>query len=822
MTAEVLPALRVSWSGTTAVKQCNPFLVFAVRPLNPLPMSGLLKLPICDFVRDCLNPKRHRGDVRVGRSLPPHRVEKNAALQGIVSDNGARARRPKILVHRFAVLLLTIVVSADAAVSVGSELSEFPWSFQEVVRHEPPAVQSLRHSDRVRNPIDQFVLSRLREAGIEPAPVADRLTLIRRACFDLLGLPPSLEQIQKFLADESDDAWQILINRLLESPHYGERWGRHWLDVARYADSGGYETDIYYRNAWRYRDYVVKSFNDDKPYNVFVQEQIAGDELWPDNLDLDPRRVYVVPADKKRHLEARIGTGFYSLGPRVHESALDAVRLRYETLTDWTDTTASAFLGVTLACARCHEHKADPFTQEDYFSLQAIFSSAREVELPLWNAMGQADWRQNYPRVMVVEEARTAYRVFEAKMQGKELSAAQQEHKQQLLAAIGEAVLALPESTAGQETIPYDGLMHIPVVSVLGREHPHLIKPCHVLERGELQKPVQRMTPALPASLAVATGASAALPDVFESRKQFALWLTREDHPLTARVMVNRIWHWHFGRGLVETPNDFGFMGEEPSHPELLDWLAMEFVSSGWSVNHLHRLIMNSAAYRQSSRFNSERHQEHDPDNRLLWRMNRRRLEAEALWDAVHSASGTINLAMGGPPVVPPLAEDEIASLRQRWHWVVSADPAQHTRRGLYILVRRNFRFPMFQVFDSPVTSQSCPVRDVTTVAPQALWGLNNGSVFRQAMHMAGRVVKESGDDPQEQVSRAWQLALSRPPQHDEMESAMKLLTALEAEAGQSLTDSPESLKKVDPGRAQALSKLCLSLFNLSEFSFVD
>ncbi|MEO2035950.1 MAG: DUF1549 and DUF1553 domain-containing protein [Planctomycetaceae bacterium] len=719
--------------------------------------------------------------------------------------------------------LLVVTVMTFCSVScIASDLSELPWSFQKVIRHEPAPLESLKHSDRVRNSIDQFVLRQLQDAGLEPAPEADGHTLIRRACFDLLGLPPTQEQIDGFVADDSADAWTKMIETLLKSRHYGERWGRHWLDVARYADSGGYETDIYYRNAWRYRDYVVKSFNDDKPYNIFVQEQIAGDELWPDNLDLDPRRVYIVPEVKKRHLEARIGTGFYSLGPRVHESALDAKRLRYETLTDWADTTASAFMGVTLACARCHEHKFDPFTQEDYFSLQAIFSSAREVELPLWNAMGEADWRQSFPRVVAVKEARTAYRLFEAKTAGKELSAEQEAEKQRLLAAIGRAVLSLPQSTAGQETIPYDGLMHIPTVSVLGRAHPELVKPSFLLERGELQKPQQQLTPALPASLALATGQSAELPDVFAARKQFALWLTRDDHPLTARVMVNRIWHWHFGRGLVETPNDFGWMGEPPSHPELLDWLATEFVSHGWSVKYLNQLIMNSGVYRQSSRFSSERHREADPDNRLLWRMNRRRLEAEALWDAVHSASGTINLATGGPPVVPPLAEDEIASLRERWHWVVSADPAQHTRRGLYILVRRNFKLPMFQVFDSPVTSQSCPVRDVTTVAPQALWGLNNGSVFRQAMHMAGRVVMEAGEDPQNQVVRAWQLALSRPPREDELESAMQLLQSLEAAKSQSLTNPPESLEKVAPERAQALSKICLSLFNLSEFSFVD
>jgi hypothetical protein len=297
--------------------------------------------------------------------------------------------------------------------------------------------------------------------------------------------------------------------------------------------------------------------------------------------------------------------------------------------------------------------------------------------------------------------------------------------------------------------------------------------------------------------------------------------LTQSDHPLTARVIVNRVWQWHFGRGIVDTPNDFGNMGSPPSHPELLDWLATNFVADGWKIKDLHRLIMNSATYRQSSQSAGDRHLVKDPDNRLLWRMNRRRLEAEALWDAVHASAGTLNLAMGGPPVVPPLADDEIAALREKWHWVVSADPAQHTRRGMYILSRRNFKFPMFDDFDGPVNSLSCPTRDVTTVAPQALWGLNNKSVFRQAMHFAGKVAKEAGTDSAAQVDRAWRIALSRAPTVQESDSAVRMLAALEENA-QPLEDCPEPLKAVSPVHGAALSELCLALFNLSEFAFID
>ena len=308
----------------------------------------------------------------------------------------------------------------------------------------------------------------------------------------------------------------------------------------------------------------------------------------------------------------------------------------------------------------------------------------------------------------------------------------------------------------------------------------------------------------------------------FGSRKQLALWLTRPDHPLTARVMVNRVWQWHFGRGIVETANDFGKMGQLPSHPELLDWLVTGFVADGWQIKNLHRWIMNSATYRQSSQYGSERHLAGDPDNRLLWRMNRLRLEGEAIWDAVHVSAGTLNLAMGGRPVMPPLASDEIASLRDKWHWVTTADPAQHTRRGIYILVRRNFKFPMFEVFDAPITSVSCPTRDVTTVAPQALWGLNNKSVFRQAMHFAGRVVQESGGETVAQVDRAWRIAMGRSPTDEESAAAVRMLATLERESAEPLRDGPPSLQAISAGRGHALSKFCLALFNLSEFSFID
>ena len=400
--------------------------------------------------------------------------------------------------------LTTILLLLGVALQLfAGEADDLHWAYRKPVRVEPPRRASLEHADQVRNPIDQFVLARLEETGLEPAPPADRATLVRRACFDLLGLPPTPEQVEKFVHNDSTTAWAELIETLLSSKHYGERWARHWLDVARYADSSGYEGDIYYRNAWRYRDYVVKSFNDDKPYDIFVQEQIAADELWPDNMDLDPRRVYIISEEKRRHLEARTGTGFYALGPRVGESGLDAKRLNYETMTDWANTTASAFMGLTLACARCHDHKFDPFTQQDYFSLQAVFAGAKEVELPLWDAMVETNWRAHYPLVLAADEARTAYRLFEQMTRGKTLPPEEEKRKQELLAAVGRAVVKLPEGWSGQGVeLPYDSLMQIPSISVLGRRHPALIPAVHLLNRGELDRPRERMEPALPATLA--------------------------------------------------------------------------------------------------------------------------------------------------------------------------------------------------------------------------------------------------------------------------------------------------------------------------------
>jgi mono/diheme cytochrome c family protein len=708
------------------------------------------------------------------------------------------------------------------------------WSFRKVKR--PPVPDGAQH------PVDAFILRGLKERGLTPAPRADRVTLIRRAYFDLIGLPPPPAKVKQFVEDPSPDAWPALIDELLKSEHYGERWGRHWLDVVRYADSGGYETDILFKTAWRYRDYVIKSFNEDKPYDRFVQEQIAGDELWPDNLDLAGS--YKIPREKLANLDARIATGLYTFGPEVHESNMDAEKLQYERVSDWVDTTGSAFLGLTFGCARCHDHKFDPITQRDYYRLAAVFAYSTEVEVPVVHRMSIRDHGQHYPRVIAVGEARTAYRLHETRVRNrviaerkkaftaeeiaayetkeemrtatqreqaekvsaalrdikleKEMTPAEADQSTKLREAIAKAVLDTPERDA--QGVAFDGLMDIPVANVLGHRDPALVPPTYIYGRGEMSLKKEKAGAGLPAFLGGGDIPSADCSGrcIPLARKQLALWLTEPDHPLTARVMANRIWAWHTGRGLAATANDFGRQGQAPALPELLDWLASEFVARKWSVKQLHRLIMTSEMYQRTSAFHDESNLRADRDNAYWWRFNRRRLESEALWDSLHWAAGTLTLRLGGKPAAPPLSQDESSGMGSIWQWPVNGDPSEHTRRGVYLLVRRTLPFPMFEAFDSPINSVSCPQRDVSSVAPQALWFLNNRVASEQAERFAARLRAEFGSEPASWVEGAWRLALGRTPTAAELEQGVALIARL------------------------SLERFCLSVFNLNEFAFID
>ena len=673
------------------------------------------------------------------------------------------------------------------------------------------------------HPIDAFVDARLREKSLTPAAAAPRETLIRRAYFDLLGLPPTPEQVDKFVNNPSPFAWEAVIVELLSSPQYGERWGRHWLDVARYADSAGFETEEYHRNAWRYRDWVVKAFNDDKPYDRFVQEQLAADEIWPSNMEGSGG--YALPARQVANMEAQFGTGLFGLGTRIGESRLDAKLWRYEELTDWVDTTGSAFLGLTVGCARCHDHKFDPLSQQDYFRLQAVFKNTKLVDRPILLDVQHSNWHTDYPNVLRVTAAREAYRLFEQSLAGKTATAEDQAKLTSLREQIGQRVLEVPEAPPGESPFVkrYDGLFEMPCVTVLSHELPTFTKPVRVLNRGDLDRPQAEVSPGFPVALAAATAVSADIPEGLTSRKQLALWLTRPDHPLTSRVMVNRLWQWHFGRGLVATPNDFGRLGQPPSHPELLDYLATELVAQGWSIKSLHRLIMTSAAYQRSSVSASDTVTASDPDNQWLSHFSRRRLEGEAIWDSLHAVAGTLNLQMGGPPVAPPLSAEESGALRYQHQWVVSPDPRQHTRRGVYFVSLRTYRFSLFDVFDAPNNGVSTAVRDVSTVAPQSLWLMNNPRVWVQAQHLAARVVRDTGDNPQALVTKLWRIALGRSPSTDELTEAVALFEQLaKSPTVRPLENAPPELASLTAERASALVTLSAVIFNHNEFLFID
>jgi hypothetical protein len=634
------------------------------------------------------------------------------------------------------------------------------WSFRPLNSQSPP-IPDL-------HPIDAFLEATLRSRGLSAAPQASKLTLVRRAYFDLHGLPPSPAEVEAFLKGESTDAWPKMVDRLLASPRYGERWGRHWLDVVRYADTGGFENDLHYANAWRYRDYVVKSFNDDKPYNIFIQEQVAADEIWPDNLDLDG--IYELSAEKRKHLEARIGTGLYTIGSWIPAAGLIPDYLRSEKRADRVDVTGAVFLGLSFGCARCHDHKFDPIPQRDYYRLGAIFEASDDAEIPVVDIMKVFDYQKHGPRVVAMNDLRAAI---------KDLGKKASPERDELLKKIGEAYLDYPGPT--------------PTATVLG--HRSEVPAVHIEVRGDYKNKGPRVAPGLPSF----AGESADLDvPVTRLRKALAEWLSSPKNPLTARVIVNRVWQGHFGAGLVRTPNDFGRQGEAPTHPELLDWLALRFMEDGWSLKKLHRLIMSSDAYRRSNEPNAKALAT-DPENRWLWRMSRRRLEAEAIRDSILSVSGNLNLEMHGPAIAPPLSDEEMEGNKDDYKWPATVRPAQAARRSVYLYVKRAFRFPLFEIFDAPDPAQSCPRREATNVPPQALALLNNAFVNDQARVFATRLRKES--EAGAQIERAWRMALGRAPTSEELAQATKIVMR-DAKSG--------------------LENLCLTLFNLNEFLYID
>jgi hypothetical protein len=713
---------------------------------------------------------------------------------------------------RLALLFLTAALCTTTAAEpyVIPPEKKSHWAWKPVAATTPPQVKK---EAWIASPIDRFILAKLEASGLQPAAPASREQLIRRVSFDLIGLPPTPAEIDAFVNDASPNAWEKVIDRLLASPHYGERWGRHWLDLARFAESNGYEYDEIRPDAWRYRDYVVKAFNDDMHYDRFIREQLAGDELDPENAD------------------ALVATGFNLLGPDMTDSS-DQVQRRQNTLNDMTDTAGLAFLGMTIACARCHDHKFEPIPQTDYYRLQAFFATAKfrkdisivpkgkgkehAEALEAFNAElrpVQAEFNKleepyrtklrNAKLAKLPEEVREAHETPEEKRTPAQRERAQETQRQ---VNINQADV-VKEMTAEEKAKHKDLQEQIKKIETKRPKVPVALgiedasgkaTKTYLLERGEPANKGEEVQPGFPIAL-VASHASVPAkieqprPSTTGQRSALANWIASEQNPMTARVMVNRIWHYHFGRGIVRSPSDFGVRGEPPTHPELLDWLAGEFVRNGWSIKKTHKLMLMSAAYQQSTTASPETLKK-DPDNNLFSRMNRQRLEGEIIRDNLLSVSARLNPKLGGPSVFPPIPAEAIKGTKD---WTVSADKTQHTRRSLYIFARRNLRFPFLEAFDLPDSNLSCPKRERSTTALQALAMLNASDVVEAANTLAARLKTEAKTDA-ERIELAYRLTLGRKPTAEETKLANEFLK-----------DSP-------------LSELCRALFNVNEFIYLD
>jgi uncharacterized protein DUF1553/uncharacterized protein DUF1549 len=647
------------------------------------------------------------------------------------------------------------------------------WAFQPVKKTRLPEVLQ---STWVRNPIDTFILARLEAKGLRPNPAAQPRALLRRIHLDLAGLPPTPAEQESFLGDPSEKALDRIIDSLLARPSYGERWGRHWLDLVRFAETNGYERDASRPEVWRYRDYVIRAFNEDKPYDRFVLEQLAGDEL----------------ADASG--ETMIATGYYRLGPWDDEPA-DPREDRMDQLDDIVSTTSLVFMGLSLGCARCHDHKFDPLTIVDYYRMVAIFNPLQrpangrtELVLPAGSPEQVEALTRRDRKIAELQKTASA----EKKETGK--------YPVEIDKAIKALRLEVPDLPRGYFMI----------------EPSPKAPDTHVLRRGKVSRPGKKVDPGFPAVL---VKEERAFPPPGKRttlrRLTLAKWIASPDHPLTARVIVNRVWQQHFGQGLVRTPSDFGVMGQPPTHPELLDWLARWFVEQGWSLKKLHRLIMTSNTYRQSAKWDKVAAAK-DAENKLLWRFPYRRLEVEAIRDSALAVSGQLNRTMFGPSMFPRVPKEALAGSSDPDKIWKESSEREAARRTIYAFSKRSMVVPLLEVLDVCDTVRSADRRLVTTVAPQALTLFNGDFVNRQAQHFARRLEKEAGADPGKQIDRAYILALCRPPTATEKQVMLQFL--------QRESDHLRQENRLEFNAAQhlALEQLCRVIFNLNEFVYPD
>jgi hypothetical protein len=662
----------------------------------------------------------------------------------------------------------TLTVFVAVVSIIGSEATTAPlgtytaaerrhWAFQPRRDAAPPAFTDAAAKAWIKTPIDAFVLAGLRKEGLTPAPEADRATLIRRVTFDLHGLPPSDEEVRAFVTDRSPNAYDKLITRLLESPRYGEQWARHWLDVVRFAESDGYEYDTHRPDAYRYRDYVIAAFQNDKPYNEFVKEQLAGDEMEPKSDDL------------------LVASGFNRLGPlRKNAGNQEVASSRTEVLTEMANIVGASFLGVTVGCARCHDHKFDPFRQSDYYRLQAYFAQTQSHDVIIASPEEQAAYKAT---ITPIEDEMRKLR--------SSMRRASEEEKGKIQTRLEELDEKMPAPLTAFYAVA---------------NQPKDMTQIHLLGRGDYRNKGAKVG-MRPLGVLLPDGSSELPLETEKPRTKLANWVIDPANPLTARVMVNRIWGFHFGAGIVSTPNDFGRMGTRPTHPELLDWLANQYIAGGWKMKPLHRMILLSSAYRQASASPIEKvASEKDAGNKLLWKWNRRRLEAEEIRDSMLQVSGTLNLKAGGPSILPAIDPELIKDLKRPQYWVTTRDKSEHDRRTIYLIHKRNLILPFMQVFDSPDTLLSCARRDQSTHAPQALELMNGDLSNRLAHSLAARLLADRKTTP-ERIDYGFRLVAGRAPNAKERALAMTYL------------DDP------DPA---AMTEFALSLLNSNAFLYVN
>ena len=804
------------------------------------------------------------------------------------------------------------------------------WAFKKPVRHATPEVNDSRWS---ANPIDGFVRARMDANGLTPAPQADRITLIRRVYLDLIGLLPTPEEVDAFVNDPSPLAYEELVERLLASHHYGERWGRFWLDVVRFAESSGFEHDRTLDTAWRYRDYVIKALNEDKPYNEFLIEQIAGDELDQPTYD------------------SLIATAFYRFGPRVRFREKTNPYYRYDYLDDMVRTTFQGFMGLSVHCARCHDHKFDPITRKDYYrSVGMFFGYVRydhllvpKKEAEEWVRAKKESLRAIAPLKRAIAEIEAPYRKrqFEERLkalpeevqmavrtpmdqrtQGQKLQAAQFERNYDAGAAsmdddLGPIVFSATNNIDyRQSPLPGGALLFslrnkaaqaakgAPATPPTPRRGaPIKLSPEDEQKRKALKEriaAIEEKTPKLPPAVEgvrdgdyrlappgpgdtlvsghynpdygevngtylpepgqkyevpkVHFGANGLVveedlkapvvepgfltvlakgdervtrpPDRADyvtsgRRRALAEWIASPENPLTARVIVNRLWYWHFGEGIVPTPGNFGKMGMPPTHPKLLDWLASEFVSQGWSIKQMHRLIMKSETYKMASSFYKSRNIEKDSTNTFLWRYPVRRLEGEAIRDVILSASGQLNLQAGGEPFYPALAES-VREGYQGGKWILTKEGPETWRRSIYSYWKRGLKFPMFDVHDQPDQNVTTEKRNVSTVPTQALTLLNGEFTLLQARYLADRVISEAPTDPAARVKRLYRITLSREPGERELAAGLEFLSKereLQAAKASGSDSNAGSRRSADQA---ALTNLSHVMLNTNEFLYIN